>query len=759
MGLFSSKKKTTVGTTVSRVIEDKALPDAVKSGTLKAILQNGDIPPYIMSEMVGSIAVRAERMYSYAERSYEHGLPSGEYQSSARGKEEVEALLTSIEGEPVAIDYIRFAPANDLHIGWMKLIADHGYDPATNKMGNLSTAQGKNIYLDDMVVVIPSADIALMNSGAIDQWGYSPKGGYTPERIGSLFGTSRLLAHSPIEVDAQATDRYLKVTYVWQESEEIERAIFNIVILGEIERATFNIAIEGYDDDAEYFHVKYSVGDVVKYWMYEAGTGVFPTLDDVFNKPPEINGEFFPFAYFRFNKTSETSDKTTAAYRTSKKLVKYLGMDYDIVANAIDANPEVEDVEQAMMIMAVPAESENPIERRYLYEFFDDLYYSADYKAISDSYLAIRLALAGDENLIRHTMIIQDKRFKMALSNGGMFKKRKVGKIGAKGTYTSGTFTSYETVPVDYGELGMGSQTFSALNHYYRKQISENIYDEITIRNLLMQYFVYGKYTTTSDEDARTLLIPLDRNITKHYTFPDREELYSRSLHYVFNSRVVTKVKWYQQDWFQFVMIVVAVVLTVFSFGASGGAWGQLAAGIAAGSTAVITTALLAIIESLLFGLLISEAFQLIAKAVGLELAFIIAIVGAMYGGYSKFTTGSVTGAPFAKELLFVANSLTKAISSTLQEAMGDLLKEADSFTKYVEDQTKLLDTAQELLEGNNLLSPFVLFGESPNDFYNRTVHSGNIGVIGISAITNYVDAALTLPKLNASIGEMVYES
>ena len=92
-----------------------------------------------------------------------------------------------------------------------------------------------------------------------------------------------------------------------------------------------------------------------------------------------------------------------------------------------------------------------------------------------------------------------------------------------------------------------------------------------------------------------------------------------------------------------------------------------------------------------------------------------------------------------------------------MQGQMDDLLKDASDFSKYIEEQTRLLDTAQDLLEGNNLLSPFVIFGESPDDYYNRTVHSGNIGVIGFEAVSSYVEVALTLPKLDETVGDNFY--
>ena len=51
MGLFSSKKKVTVDTTVSRAIEDNLLPDSPKQGAIEGIFSNdGQLVEHIMEK-------------------------------------------------------------------------------------------------------------------------------------------------------------------------------------------------------------------------------------------------------------------------------------------------------------------------------------------------------------------------------------------------------------------------------------------------------------------------------------------------------------------------------------------------------------------------------------------------------------------------------------------------------------------------------------------------------------------------------------
>ena len=75
MGLFSSKRKTYVGTTVMRVLEDNVIPDSIKTGSVKAMFAKGEFSDFILEELVQGIGVKADRMYSKAKRSYSPGLP------------------------------------------------------------------------------------------------------------------------------------------------------------------------------------------------------------------------------------------------------------------------------------------------------------------------------------------------------------------------------------------------------------------------------------------------------------------------------------------------------------------------------------------------------------------------------------------------------------------------------------------------------------------------------------------------------------
>lgn len=758
MGLFSSEKRTVVGTNAVRVIKDEMLPDSIKTGLAKSLFGEDNIAEGTIEALIGSVGVRAERMYSYGRDHYTHGLPSGQYLSAIDGKDEVTALISGLEGVPITLVYSHYRSRNFVHIGWMTLCSMYGYNTVTNELASLSATVGKAVYLEDMMAVVPAGTINDYQIGALDIWGYPATWGYTPIRTFQS-KTGKLRKRTPIVASVDATEPYVRVTYVW-ETGAAPIFIDGVLQPTPVGRDTFNIPVSAYDVKADYFHAMYKRGDVSKYVMYKAGSGTYPTLDAIFNHAPGTNGTFFPFAYFRYNYVSEVTDKTTAAYQTSKKLVKYLGMDYDKVADAIDESPNIADVLQAMMVLAVPATTSNALERRYLFAFFDNLFYQDNNQYASPEWASVVEASSDDPDGSSTSLLIQDKRFKMALSNDGIYKRLITETLGPVGTYSSAVEEIMVTETYTVGWLE-DKQTLTRevpiKVHVYKKQVSRLMCEEIRVEHLKMLYYVLGDYTVTADGLSDTLLIPVDHSITKHYSIADREVLYSRAMHYIFNSVQIVTIEWYQQGWFSGLLRIVAIVITIYSLGSATGPMATLMAALAAGTSAAISAAILAILEQLLIGLAIGSAFKLFVKAVGGEIAILLAAVAMVYGVYDVYTAGSLSGAPWAKTLLEVSSGLTKAVSANLQDLTKDLLAEYQTFNLFKDEATKQLEEANKLLEHKTWLNPFVIFGESPNDFYNRTVHSGNIGMVGISAISSYVDTALTLPKLDQSIGENTY--
>lgn len=758
MGLFSSKKKTIVGTSVSRVLDDDSLVDTTKVSLIQAIYNNEDIPARILENMQGSIAIRADRMYRHAEKNYVYGLPSGKMLSAQEGTDEATLILQQIENQPIALEYSHLAPANRLHVAWMRLIANHGYNPQTNEITSLTAVKNKTVLLEDIHLEIPESILETLPSETLSQWGHAAVSGFNPLRIGNQQDMSGIYVPTLIRRNTQAgpPKQIARILYSWEDPNSFNLGE-NTPVYGVKPRLydSFEIDLNDLDQDEDYLHVKYHVLDQTKYWMYKIGTGTYPVIDNLFNVPPDDSGTFFPFIFFRHEKKKHDASNFPEGYAANKKMSKILGMDYDDMLDTIHENPDINDVQQAVLTFALPPLPESQIEKRYLYEFFSEqsLYQDVSVRESSpQSMYLINRFMRRDKLKTRHAIVIQDKLFKMSLGFEAIYTRTRAGKIGDKGTYSCEFIQRREWE--DYVDSYSGEQYKRPVDtpvYFYRYQISDVIYKEVEVVNLATEYLVAGTLTTLADENDKTLLIPLDRSITENYSLQEREVLYSKSLHFVFNSLVVIKVKWYQSSFFKFVLTVVGIVLTIHGFPGTELGQALLASSI---GMATLEVVLIAALTTLATTVLLSYAFKLFVKAVGAEAAFILAVVAVVSGFYQAWDHGSIQGAPWAQELLQVASGLNSGISASVEDAIKDLLVDQSEFQKEVDEKLKLLESANDLLTPSKLLSPFTIFGEKPEEYYNRTVHSGNIGTLGIAAISNYVDLNLTLPKLSDTVGE-----
>ena len=61
-GLFESETVVSVSTSVSRVIDDRLIPNSIKTGTIKGILTGDQLVENIMEDVIASMGVKGERL-------------------------------------------------------------------------------------------------------------------------------------------------------------------------------------------------------------------------------------------------------------------------------------------------------------------------------------------------------------------------------------------------------------------------------------------------------------------------------------------------------------------------------------------------------------------------------------------------------------------------------------------------------------------------------------------------------------------------
>ena len=164
--------------------------------------------------------------------------------------------------------------------------------------------------------------------------------------------------------------------------------------------------------------------------------------------------------------------------------------------------------------------------------------------------------------------------------------------------------------------------------------------------------------------------------------------------------------------------------------------------------------------------MVVSYVFSLIAKTIGAELAMLIGAVVMLYGGYKYMTNTVGPMSVRAETLLGVGTNLMNAGSTQIATEIRQIQGEMTEFSLMAEQKWAELEEVKNLMGKENLLDPFefigkepaIVFGENPDQFYERTIHTGNIGVLALDANSSFIEISLTLPKLPQTFGESDYE-
>lgn len=781
-GLFQGKTITQVSTSVSRVVEDKLIPNSVKTGAIRDLIGGDDmLVEHVMDAVLNGPAVTTEQMYRWAKDKYIYGLPDASYLTNNAGNNLVKAVIQDIEGKPVNIVYSQYGALNSLHYGWEYLFNSHQYDFESNEIKSLSQEKVFQVYLVKMVAVIPEGLLGQLELGALDQWGPSSSNGYTPSRPTSGLNIPALAQNARMDfvVDSSAPEEAIEYTYCWLDNSP-QQVGNSFVPRREYKEETVRTTIPFSQEqqNAGRFQVMYTVdiphstttvnpdtlltetnttySKQYKCFTYLNGSGTYPELDELFEPKYSDLGEFFPFTYFRYDFKNMADDRNSDHYKSSKKLCKKLGFDYETVADAVNENPDIGGVRQAIMAFAVPANTKDPFEQKYLFDFFYRSYVKTG--AVSSSIFTevdpndpLGLYRVYVPQPALTSIVIKDTKFQMSVNFRAIRSRFKTGTVASIGQFKSGTGVDAKITPIRVFDSEGQSMPFdhqeNVVYHYYQKQVAPGLYQEIKVYGLSTSFRIDGTYSTNASGDEANLLIPLDYSITDEYGIREREVLFTRSLHFIFNAQQSSKIKWYQKSWFRAVMIIVAIIWTVFTWGSDGGT--ALGAAIAAGEYAIAAMIVLEIIlVNVAIGVAISAAMKFVARMIGGQAAMILAAVLTVVSLYYG-TLGTATESQWAGTLLTAANGLVKA---GMNELNLDLKKEYEAFNSEKFLKVKELEDMKKLLDQQTVLHPFTVFGESPRDYYNRVAHSGNVGVQSFELTHSYVDVALRLPTFNQSI-------
>lgn len=679
--------------------------------TIGALCHKAEYPinKGMLQKMQQGTAAKIHQFQKYAKDHYTYGLPNGTIlNKEIINTDEIKAAIESDLGEEVVISRAILDTPEPLEFARAHARRYWGYDYDTDLMSN------PPYYASDRseeykVPSIINADIRKDGDMLMD---VSNEVGYKEDLFGGGEYYPKTIELLVKQVPYTNPDYpYLKpldpLLYNPDTSKLYYQVVYSIV----------------YRDDAGNI-TGYSKKD---FWQYEQGLGRHPELD---LRPDEDEQPFLPIIPLRENnkhlgpeldgdkfKYDENGNKIkpdTELYRTSVKLLKRINLDYDELSLAVASNPDVGDIDHAYVTFAINIRTETKEGKKYLFQFFKDL--------------ALRSGGGSGEIEIKDAAYRVNIRFESA---------NLTAKAGNLANQT---------------ELIYNGNTLTL-----RKKIDNTQYEEVVVEELYHVNYIYGKYNeatsleASADEDNYNFLIPIQYNLIKEdRSLFGRQDLLGEAMVLVFNCYERRKLKWYESGFFQFLVIVITIVLTAIT-GVGGSFFNALTTAYQAGIGALA----LFIGQTIAISLAINYALVWAVQELGIEWAIFIAVIAAVITvGKSISTTGSYMS---ADTLLAATSSISTSTSAITKGLMEEIQIESEAFIEYAEDmQDELDELMEELTDYTNINYDIVysrkhieVMGETPDDFYNRTIHSGNVGALVFGMISTYVDNELRLPELN----------
>ena len=776
MGLFSGKKKTYVYTSVSRMVDDADIVPSYKLAVLdytmsqnsaSTRLSSESLSDYLIRANTNNIVARARKARNLAKRtSFSYGMPK----STLVSQEGVDVLaavsdeLERIYPEGVAVFDAYFGPMNNFYFLKPILQEKYGYNYDTNELVEESARIGFKCYMETAVIKYSqyTAD-AMIDPDAYKQVGPSATAGYTPFRAANPKAAQvPWIENNPMDYDiAEVTVVYadatgtkqsytLTIDYLkYEPASKPPDAGLDSSDTNNLDPDAVSPEQEATLEDQDYYQANYQYveGGVTKtgVFIYLYGSGINTRLDNLF-QIADAFGSYIPRMYARRNgePCNKESLKGTADYKSMVALGRTMDLEWTSWVDEIHKSVgSLKDVRQIYMAYALPANTTDPIIQEYMYEYFLGLYGRIPDTFADSSFNGLHRDMIAWGSKRGLSYDIVDNAYNNEITFKSLGYMDINGSIGDVGTVASGRNRERVTTG-RRGAQGMFSAYAYITYHYYRKQLTPTTYREVRVYGLTATERVKGGKVTVASDDSDNLLIPLDIAVDHEFNMRQLEELYTKSMYIVLHTIKVVKEKWYQTGIFKAIMFIVTVVVSYFFPPAGVAMYGWMAA-------------LYAVAQAIIISIVINLAVKLLVN-LGVDVGFaaaVVAVIALFYGGYVALgRTAGVAGVT-TQQLLQISS---QAFSMSSQGYALQTQKAIQEFNSLMADLTKEEKEIQQAAKdlGLGVSGPLLMFeppvsigvrmGESPDDYYDRSIRINNLASTIYSLTERSVDLSVSLP-------------
>tara|TARA_B100000929_G_scaffold108179_1_gene85726 strand:+ start:33573 stop:35807 length:2235 start_codon:yes stop_codon:yes gene_type:complete len=734
MGLFSSKTKITVDVVGTPVVEDKQ--DFTTNAVLKGVIGNTSVSDSLLEASTGGFYASVNQYFNRAKAKGSVSLPIARSLSGSASEADLKSAVTQYAGEMVVIEDIQTSGPIANSIALFEMDVLYGLDYTTKKTRLPIDPETDADYDCDYYFIGAHFEFSI-----------------------ETFEYNLLVIDYERVVPAVLDDDGNTVT---PESRTLH--------------TTELLMPDVSEDEAFLYVIFYALEDPEKrrrIWVYELSTNRYTGIE-MFSAYQAHN--YLPIVPIRRNKQNLTDRQGTEAFKQYSWMMDRLGLNLEEITDAImneDNGNDPEQIEEVFMLFAADIASEEPSTKKYLWEYFNNLSkYQYQTKTEFEAWLNNRTHLAPI-NLIE----IVDNEFKYALAFNYIevediydFSYSTMFSSGSRKGEVKTKIVIGQPIPQYIDEVRLDDLETSKF--IIEKVVNDNHIKRITVHGLFSMHEAYrtnelppgqdntfqepGGYwvkrtltdaklsTTDPDNEDKGFYIPVAKNFVDKLPAIQRSELYQDTMNIIVYAVNKQKVKWYERGMFKVALVLVAIAVTYFTGDFTALSW--------ATALSFVTN----LVVNLIIGELISQALTNVVAILGIENAAILAAIASIVA----FTTGRFNAemaVSWADDLLKASMWGLQAVGKEIQNELGDLLSESETFFDMLQEKYDELEEIDEMLKGDTNIDYVYLqnqarqeiYIEDPSMFYLRTIHNSNPGVLSKDMISTYVDRKLKLPDIN----------
>ena len=444
MGLFS-KTKTYVES--STILLHEVVNDTVEQSVVNSVLQDSSISDDLRTNVITGLGVKALNYYRYGRDDFFYGLPEGNlelpYASSSVVKVVLDGLNLDTLNTPTVIASNVYGKAEAARFAHEHLTNNRGWDSSTNEVSN------------------PDFD---------------PSGNVVTFYSAEWVSTSEI-----------------KINYLYTNDDNLESETINL----------------GYpvDIDEFYYHVTYYYDTDLTtkfFWFYSPSEGLYPSLDVEESTVPA--SLYYPIVPIRRDNEdlADLSLENTELWKTSKKLLKRIDVNFEDLSESIHENPDIDEVDHCFLTIGVNIQTQNQHSLDYLFQYFtklknEDNYGSSAFQDWDNESFSYKENNPPPMNVIKIEETENDEgetgNYNTELGYLYIELETFSGSIGKKGYCESQTILNPSNELIEYA--------YESSIIIFRKQTTTNSYSEVRVYGLKHVNYIYGnKQIDTTLEDS-----------------------------------------------------------------------------------------------------------------------------------------------------------------------------------------------------------------------------------------------------------------